>query len=193
MQKLILRQIVHFRSEQLCSRGYWLLSGSSLSWWVSPSVTGSPTSTRRPTCWSPVDCHPLAATPSHRRRRRVGHAETPLRWVAVRLSFDLLPKDWSGFALITVPGYGWTAPWFSGAWIAISTVFCAYLAIRLVKNWFDGCLLIMSLVCAFGYISIGEGAFWRPVVVLTVATAVALIRTIHHAKSSTREAALHAA
>tara|TARA_B100000749_G_scaffold250822_1_gene216154 strand:- start:230 stop:466 length:237 start_codon:yes stop_codon:yes gene_type:complete len=46
----------------------------------------------------------LAATPSHRRRRRVGHAETPLRWVAVRLSFDLLPKDWSGFALISVSG-----------------------------------------------------------------------------------------
>ena len=95
--------------------------------------------------------------------------------LAVHLSFDLFPKGWSGFALISVPGYGWTAPWFSGAWIAISTVFCAYLAIRLVKNGFDGCLLMMSLVCAFGYISIGEGAFWRPVVVLTVATAVALI------------------
>ena len=78
------------------------------------------------------------------------------------------------------------APWFSGAWIAIITVFCAYLAIRLVKNWFDGCLLIMSLVCAFGYISTGEDGFWRPVVVLTVATAVALIPAIHHAKSFTR-------
>ena len=73
--------------------------------------------------------------------------------VAVHLSFDLFPKGWSGFALISVPGYGWTAPWFSGAWIAIS---------------------------------IGEGAFWRPVVVLTVATAGALIPAIHHAKSSTR-------
>ncbi|HIN71536.1 MAG TPA: hypothetical protein EYM98_03010 [Dehalococcoidia bacterium] len=106
--------------------------------------------------------------------------------LAAHLSFDLFPKGWSGFALISVPGYGWMAPWFSGAWIAIITVFCAYLAIRLVKNWFDGCLLIMSLVCAFGYISIGEGALWRPVVVLTVATAVALIPAIHHAKSSTR-------
>ena len=61
--------------------------------------------------------------------------------LAVHLSFDLFPKGWSGFALISVPSYGWTAPWFSGAWIAFSTVFCAYLAIRLVKNWFDGCLL----------------------------------------------------
>ena len=38
----------------------------------------------------------------------------PLRWVAlglvvgiaVHLSFDLFPKGWSGFALISVPGYG---------------------------------------------------------------------------------------
>jgi hypothetical protein len=115
----------------------------------------------------------------------------PFRWfalglavgVAVHLSFDLFPKGWSGFALISVPGYGWSAPWFSGAWIAISTVFCTYLAIRLVKNWFDGCLLIMSLICAFGYVSIGEDAFWRPVVVLTVATAVALTPSVRRALS----------
>ena len=106
--------------------------------------------------------------------------------LAVHLSFDLFPKGRSGFALISVPGYGWMAPWISGAWIAIITVFYAYLAIRLVKNWFDGCFLIMSLVCAFGYISIGEDGFWRPVVVLTVATAVALIPAIQHAKSFTR-------
>jgi len=39
------------------------------------------------------------------------------------------------------------------------------------------------LVCAFGYISIGEDAFWRPVVVLTVATGIALLPAVHHAKS----------
>jgi len=27
----------------------------------------------------------------------------------------------------------------------------------------------MSLICVFGYVSIGEEAFWRPVVVLAVA------------------------
>ena len=116
---------------------------------------------------------------------------TAVRWIAlglaiglaVHLSFDLFPKGWSGFALISVPGYGWTAPWFSGAWIAISTVFCAYLAIRLVKNGFDGFLLMMSLVWAFGYISIGEDAFWRPVGAVAVAIAVALTPAVHRAKS----------
>ena len=80
-----------------------------------------------------------------------GTRTIPLRWfalglavgVAVHLSFDLFPKGWSGFAFISVPGYGWTAPSFSGAWIATGTVFCTYLAIRLVKDGLDGCLLIL--------------------------------------------------
>ena len=113
----------------------------------------------------------------------------PLRWfalglavgVAVHLSFDLFPKGWSGFALISVPGYGWTAPWFSGIWIATSTVFCIYLAIKLVKNELDVSLLMLSLLCGFGYISIGEDTFWRPVGVLTVATAIALTPSVRRA------------
>jgi hypothetical protein len=113
----------------------------------------------------------------------------PLRWfalalavgVAVHLSFDLFPKGWSGFALISVPGYGWVAPWFSGVWIATSTVFCIYLAIKLVKNGLDVSLLMLSLLCGFGYISIGEDTFWRPVGVLTVATAIALTPSVRRA------------
>ena len=113
----------------------------------------------------------------------------PIRWFAlglavgfaVHLSFDLFPKGWSGFALISVPVYGWTAPWFSATWITISTVLCTYLAIKLVKNGLDVCLLMLSLLCAFGYISIGEDTFWRPVGVLTIATALALIPAVHRA------------
>ena len=72
MQKLILRLVVHFRSGQLCSRDYWLLPGSTLSFWVSPSVTGSPTSTRRPTCWftsrlSPMGRYSLSSSSASRR------------------------------------------------------------------------------------------------------------------------------
>ncbi len=62
-------------------------------------------------------------------------------------------------------------------------VSCTYLAIKMVKNWFDGCLLMVSLVCAFGYVSIGEDAFWRPVVAMTVATAVALTPAVRRFNS----------
>ena len=106
-----------------------------------------------------------------------------LRWfalgmtlgVAVHLSFDLFPNGWSGFALISVPSYGWTAPWFSWTWIAVSTVACTYLAARLVRTGLDGSLFILALIFGFGYVAMDEDAFWRPIVALTVAAAIALI------------------
>ena len=115
----------------------------------------------------------------------------PIRWFAlglvvgfaVHLSFDLFPKGWSGSALISVPVYGQTTPWFSATWITISTVLCTYLAIKLVKNGLDGFLLILSLLCGFGYISTGEDAFLRPAVTLTVAAAIAFIPTVRRTLS----------
>ena len=116
----------------------------------------------------------------------------PPRWfalgislgVAVHLSFDLFPKGWSGFALISVPGYGWTASWFSWTWIAFSAVLCTYLAVRLVRSSLDGSLFILSLICTFGYVAMGEDAFWRPVIALIVATAIALTPAASHAISA---------
>ena len=122
----------------------------------------------------------------------VGTRSIPLRWfalgltlgVAIHLSFDLFPSSWSGFALISVPSYGWTASWFSWVWIAISTVACIYLALRLVRGVLEGSLFLLSLVGAFGYIAAGEDALWRPVIALTVACAISLTlvvgRTISH-------------
>ena len=112
-----------------------------------------------------------------------------LRWFAlglvvgfaVHLSFDLFPKGWSGFALISIPVYGWTAPWFSATWIAISTILCTYLAIKLVKNGLDGFLLIMLLIFSFGYISISEDALLKPAVTLTVAASITFIPTVRRA------------
>ena len=104
--------------------------------------------------------------------------------VAIHLSFDLFPNGWSGFALISVPSYGWTAPSFSWAWIAVSTVACTYLAVRLVRSGLDGSLFMLSLICAFGYIAVGEDAFWRPVVALTVATVISLTPAVRRVISS---------
>ena len=112
-----------------------------------------------------------------------------LRWfalgvtlgVAIHLSFDLFPNGWSGFALIKVPIYCWTAPWFSWIWIALSTVACIYLALRLVRGGVDGSLFMLSLIFAFGYIDVGEDAFWRPIVALTIATVISLNRAARRA------------
>ena len=103
--------------------------------------------------------------------------------VAIHLNFDLFPSVWSGFALISVPSYGWTAPWFSWIWIAISAVVCTYLALRLVRGVVDGSLFMLSLIGTFGYIAIGEDAFWRPIGALTVATVISLALIVGRAIS----------
>jgi hypothetical protein len=120
-----------------------------------------------------------------------GTRSIPLRWfalgltlgVAIHLSFDLFPSSWSGYALIRVPSYGWTASWFSWTWIAISTVACTYLALRLARSVLDGTLFMLSLMVAFGYIAVGEDALWRPIVALAVATAISLTLVVGRAPS----------
>lgn len=102
---------------------------------------------------------------------------------AIHLSFDLFPRSWSGFALISVPTYGWTTSWFSGTWIALSMVACTYLALKLVRGALDGSLFLLSLVLAFGFIAISEDAFWRPVVALTAAIAIPLTLIVRRAIS----------
>ena len=121
-----------------------------------------------------------------------GTRSIQLRWfalgvtlgVAVHFSFDLFPNGWSGFALISVPSYGWTAPSFSWTWIAISTVACTYLALRLVRSGLDRSLFMLALICTFGYIAVGEDAFWRPIGALTIATIISLTPAVRRAISS---------
>ena len=120
-----------------------------------------------------------------------GSRSVQIRWfalgltlgVAIHLAFDLFPSSWSGFALISVPSHGWTASWFSWTWIAISTVACTYLALRLVRGVLDSSLFTLSLVVAFGYIAVGEDALWRPIVALTVAIAISLTLVVGRAIS----------
>ena len=57
--------------------------------------------------------------------------------LAVHFSFDLFPQAWSGYALIALPGLGWTPAPFSWIWIALNIVICTYLAARLVRNGFE--------------------------------------------------------
>ena len=106
---------------------------------------------------------------------------------AIHLAFDLFPSSWSGFALISVPSHGWTASWLSWIWIAISTVACTYLALRLVCGVLDGSLFLLSLVFAFGYVAVDEDALWRPIVALAVATAISLTLVVGRAISHDAE------
>lgn len=91
------------------------------------------------------------------------------------LCFDLFPKAWTGFALISIPLYGRSSPLFSWLWIAGSIVFCLYLTLLLVKNLGDVLIIIGSGVVSFGFGAMTENTFWPALLALTVATLIALM------------------
>ena len=93
---------------------------------------------------------------------------------AVHLGFDLFPKAWQGYALISVPLYGWTSPWFSIAWIAGSLLLCAYMAARLTRGYLEAALYLASLVGLFLAAAEGEDTVLQPAIAVTCAALLSL-------------------
>lgn len=109
----------------------------------------------------------------------------PFRWFAVGLSlgfavhlaFDLFPQGWVGYALVSLPSYGWTPAPVSWAWIAISVVLCAYLAAKLVRGCLETTLFVLGLAGGFAYAAFYEGELWLPAAAVVVAGLLALALT----------------
>ncbi|MEI8305503.1 MAG: hypothetical protein WCF99_00425 [Chloroflexales bacterium] len=86
--------------------------------------------------------------------------------IAVHLTFDLFPRSWYGYALITVPLVGQLDPTLTVLWLTISMLTCCLLALRLLRDRRD---LVLALVAAgWGFItSAGRERVWlMPLVVL---------------------------
>ena len=106
----------------------------------------------------------------------------PLRWFllgvslgfAVHLGFDLFPRGWQGYALISVPFYGSTPPWFSIAWIAGSLLSCAYLAARLTRGYLEAVLYLASLAGVFIYANEGEHKLIQPAIAIAATAFLSL-------------------
>ena len=108
---------------------------------------------------------------------------TPLRWlsmgvalsVAVHLAFDLFPRAWTGFALVSIPVYGWLPAPASWAWIALSIVACVYMAGKLARNIGEAGVFILAITGVFVYASLGEHALWKPMAAAAVSTAITAV------------------
>lgn len=109
--------------------------------------------------------------------------------LAVHLCFDFFPRGWTGFALIHIPIYGRTTALTSQAWIILSIVVCLYLAFLMVRNVVESVLSGGSLVVSF-IISAFEnrGAILFALLLLTLATAAALVTTRYIHKVAARRA-----
>ena len=116
----------------------------------------------------------------------------PRRWfamsvslgLAVHFSFDLFPQAWSGYALIALPGLGWTPAPFSWIWLALNVLICTYLAAKLVRSGLETGLLGLGLIGGFIYAARTENALWGPIAAVMAATAVAAILALRRDRST---------
>ena len=116
----------------------------------------------------------------------------PRRWFAMSVSlgfavhfaFDLFPEAWSGYALIAVPGLGWTPALFSWVWIALNVLVCTYLAARLVRNGLETGLLGLGLIGGFIYAARTEDTLFGPLAAIAVGTAVAAMPALRRDRSA---------
>ena len=90
----------------------------------------------------------------------------------VHMAFDLFPAGWSGYALISLPLYGWLPGWVSILWLAGSVLLCAYLAARLVRGLLQAVLLAIGTVGIFVVAAPGERAVVGPLLVVVVSLAI---------------------
>jgi hypothetical protein len=106
--------------------------------------------------------------------------------VAVHLSFDLFPKDWTGFALIHLPKYGWLPTPVSPAWIAVSITVCFYIAIRSAQGWLETTFVLLGVLAVFRFSVPAEDAMWRPLAAALVGLAIALALASRKASAASR-------
>ena len=88
---------------------------------------------------------------------------------AVHMAFDLFPRGWQGYALISLPVYGWTPPVFSWIWISATMLICFSVSIKLCRSAIDVFILLVATVAAFAFGAPDENALWRPLAVTVAA------------------------
>ena len=84
--------------------------------------------------------------------------------LVVHLSFDLFPRAWMGYALISIPAYGWLPPVLSVAWISATALLCAYWAVRLARGVQESPLLVLGLLAIFAYAAPNEASLIGPLI-----------------------------
>ena len=106
---------------------------------------------------------------------------------AVHMAFDLFPRSWQGYALISIPGYGWVPAWMSWILIAFTLLVSVAFAIKLVRHWGDGLLFLLALAATFVYASGNERVFWLPLLA-TVVSLLVVYRAARPGRKQNRQA-----
>lgn len=95
--------------------------------------------------------------------------------LAVHFSFDLFPRAWTGYALISIPLYGRTTPVFSWIWLVITILVCLDLACTMLETWIDLAISAGAMLLVFALSAPGEQALMRPLLVMIATGALAFL------------------
>ena len=93
--------------------------------------------------------------------------------LAVHFEFDLFPKAWQGYALVSVPVYGWMPPVISLVILGGTLLLSMCLAIRGTKSGIDTGMLLLVVGASFWFAVRNENAVWLPMAVLVGSFVVA--------------------
>lgn len=88
---------------------------------------------------------------------------------AVHMAFDLFPRAWQGYALISLPVYGWTHPVFSWIWLSVTMLIFFSIAVKLCRNTIDVAMLLVATAAVFFFVAPDEHALWCPLAVIGAA------------------------
>ena len=95
------------------------------------------------------------------------------------LCFDLFPRAWKGFALISIPFWGRSSALFSWLWISLSIIVCLYLTFVLIQTLVDIVLVLGSLGLAFIYYASSQPIFWPALITLLVTVGITLVLPVN--------------
>ena len=82
----------------------------------------------------------------------------------VHLAFDLFPVGWAGYALISIPIYGWVPSGVSTLWIGAGAILCVYWAVRLVRDLTEAFAFVLVAMVAFTVAASGERTVLGPLI-----------------------------
>ena len=104
----------------------------------------------------------------------------------VHLSFDLFPRAWMGYALTSLPVYGWLPAMVSIVWMATSALLCAFWASRLVRGMQEAPLLIFGVLAIFAYAAPNEASLIGPLIAVLGLLAVGATASLFRGPGNTR-------
>ena len=82
--------------------------------------------------------------------------------LGIHFAFDLFPQSWQGYALISLPIYGWTPPIFSWICLGVALMLSMCFAVKSIRSSVDTAILLVVLASSFWFAASNEKTLWWP-------------------------------